>query len=103
MAFDVTPVYNYLKEHGYVYTIRPWPSHDQRVHLHRAHKWTGDLAYKTMICGDEGEDLLTRTLVSFVNESGFDSVDKWLALLIRMHGEYMTTNKWFIFKVELVK
>lgn len=108
MAFDADEAYKYLCENGLVYTIRPVFGASAviraRVHLHRAHKWTQQIAEKQLIKEGKGGEtlLLAVSTLNVVPQSGFLSQRAWLDKLSSMHGKHLTTFRWAIYLVKLI-
>jgi hypothetical protein len=116
MDFNVDEAYNYLVEHGFVYTVRPsfgWTKgpYKRLVHLHRKHKWTGEMAMKEGVDFGVGADNLQLSMGAWIADknlhridaSGFKTVDDWYAKLVAWHGKEITSFRWAIFEVTLVK
>jgi len=111
MAFDVTPAWNFLQNHGFVYTIRPSFRgyeggqfyRDKRfyIHVHRQSKFTGHVGIKTPVARGSGYNLLLEQMEKYVKESGFSTPSQWMSYLIGIHGLKNTTKEWIIYKVEV--
>jgi hypothetical protein len=116
MAFDVSEAYNYLIEHGFVYTVRPsagWTKgpYKRLVHIHRGHKWTGETAMKEGVDFGTGASKLMLSMGTWIADrhihridaSGFKTPEEWYAKLVAMHGERLTSFEWAIFEVTLIE
>jgi hypothetical protein len=106
MDFDVNPSYNYLQEHNTVMTVRPVSlgimspiPFQTRVHLHRNHKWTNEIATKTLEEDGWGIEPLKEAMQKHLKESGFQKVKGWYEHLVQMHGEYVTAMHWALYRV----
>jgi hypothetical protein len=116
MAFDVDEAYDYLRKNGFVYTVRPstgWTKgpYKRLVHLHRKHKWTGETAMKEGVDFGTGGGNLMLSMGTWIADknlhridaSGFKTPEDWYAKLVEWHREEITSFRWAIFEVTLVK
>lgn len=105
MAFDVDEAYNYLTLNLECYTVRPghWLGlHSYRaVHIHRNHRFANLVGVKVVVAMGDGKENLLIAMKSYLNKSGFKSVDEWYGKLVDMHGAWPTTHNWTMYRVEV--
>jgi hypothetical protein len=111
MSFDVDEAYLQLMNYHEVYTIRPIPEFPvnyqnnppKLCHIHRGSRWNGHVCQKTIVAAGIGDKSLRQAAPRYASKSGFPTADAWIDKLISMHGGSVTTMKWGIFRVVLVK
>ena len=99
MYFNSEKAFNFLKQYGIVYTLRPAGKKmppkkaivDIRHHSRRTEFKPERTYVRDVVLGVES------MIKNFVPLSGFDTLEEWIAETIRLSGEHKV---WRLFKVE---
>lgn len=90
ISFNVEQVYEYLKVHGEVYTLRK-PRKDRRGvaikgNWYKPKDVLGYVSIEPVI----GRVTSSKTLIPYITKSGLDNPDKWLKLAKKLSGNRLT-------------